>query len=77
VDAALDATNVARVAHYLRNRTREEQRKRDQYDADSGGKVRVGSLACPAARACCLARVERLRARSSVTHVWAACLSLA
>ncbi len=39
VDAALDATNVARVAHYIRARTRDQQQQQQQ----QGGGVRGGS----------------------------------
>jgi hypothetical protein len=37
VDAALDATNVARVAHYIRNHTRGSQQQQQQEEAGAGG----------------------------------------
>ena len=36
VDAALDATNVARVAHYIRRRTRPTSRRTAEADAPAG-----------------------------------------
>lgn len=46
VDAALDATNVARVAHYIRNRTRgdaaQQQQAGEGADADGAAGGHVG-----------------------------------